>query len=51
MTAAGFCALHPILDYTRLLAPMNFRIHSERRLPVLLGANPAYVSIVAHRTV
>lgn len=47
--AFGLCALHPILDYARLLAPMNFRIHTERRLPVLLGVNPAYVSIVAHK--
>lgn len=47
--AFGFCALHPILDYARLIEPMGYRIHSERRLPVLLGVNPAYVSIVAHR--
>jgi demethylmenaquinone methyltransferase/2-methoxy-6-polyprenyl-1,4-benzoquinol methylase len=47
--ALGFCALHPILDYARLLEPMGFRIHSARRFPVLFGANPAYVSIVAHR--
>jgi len=47
--AAGCCALHPILDYARLLAPLGFRIRSERRLPVLLGVNPAYVSIVAER--
>lgn len=49
--ALGFCALHPILDYARLIEPMGFRIRSERRFPVLLGANPAYVSIVAQRTV
>jgi len=47
--ALGFCALHPIVDYTELLAPLGFRIRSERRLPVLIGANPAYVSIVAER--
>jgi demethylmenaquinone methyltransferase/2-methoxy-6-polyprenyl-1,4-benzoquinol methylase len=47
--ALGFCALHPILDYERLLEPMGFRIHSTRRFPVLIGANPAYVSIVAER--
>ena len=47
--ALGFCALHPILDYARLLEPLGFRIRSRRRLPVLLGANPAYVSIVARR--
>jgi demethylmenaquinone methyltransferase/2-methoxy-6-polyprenyl-1,4-benzoquinol methylase len=45
----GFCALHPILDYARLIEPIGLRIDSERRLPVVLGANPAYVSIVAHR--
>ena len=45
----GFCALHPILDYARLIEPMGYRIRSERRLPVLLGVNPAYVSIVAER--
>ena len=45
----GFCALHPILDYARLIEPMGYRIRSERRLPVLLGMNPAYVSIVAER--
>jgi ubiquinone/menaquinone biosynthesis C-methylase UbiE len=45
----GFCALHPIHDYARLIEPMGFRIRSERRLPVLLGTNPAYVSIVADR--
>jgi demethylmenaquinone methyltransferase/2-methoxy-6-polyprenyl-1,4-benzoquinol methylase len=49
--ALGLCALHPILDYALLLAPMNFRIQSERRLPVLLGANPAYVTIVAQRMI
>ncbi len=49
--ALGFCALHPILDYARLLEPLGFRIRSERRFPVLLGANPAYVSIVAERVV
>ncbi len=47
--ALGFCALHPILDYARLIEPMGFRIISERRLPVLLGVNPAYISSVAHR--
>jgi demethylmenaquinone methyltransferase/2-methoxy-6-polyprenyl-1,4-benzoquinol methylase len=47
--ALGFCALHPILDYARLLEPMGFRVRSERRLPVFLGANPAYVSIVGRR--
>jgi 2-polyprenyl-3-methyl-5-hydroxy-6-metoxy-1,4-benzoquinol methylase len=45
----GFCALHPILDYARLIEPMGFWIRSERRWPVLFGANPAYVSIVACR--
>jgi len=45
----GFCALHPILDYARLIEPLGFRIRSERRFPVLLGVNPAYVSIVAER--
>jgi demethylmenaquinone methyltransferase/2-methoxy-6-polyprenyl-1,4-benzoquinol methylase len=47
--ALGFCALHPILDYARLIEPMGYQIRSERRFPVLLGANPAYVSIIAHR--
>ena len=45
----GFCAPHPILDHARLLEPMGFRIRSARRFPVLLGANPAYVSIMAQR--
>ena len=48
--AFGFCALHPILDYACLMEPMGFRIRSERRLAVLFGANPAYVSIVANRS-
>ena len=47
--AMGFCALHPILDYARLLAPLGFRVRREQRFPVLLGVNPAYVSIVAER--
>jgi hypothetical protein len=47
--AFGFCALHPILDYARLIEPMGFEIRSTRRLPVLLGANPAYTAIVARR--
>jgi 2-polyprenyl-3-methyl-5-hydroxy-6-metoxy-1,4-benzoquinol methylase len=47
--ALGLCALHPILDYARLLEPVGFRIESERRLSVLFGANPAYISIVAGR--
>ena len=47
--ALGLCALHPILDYARLVEPMGFRIDTERRFPVLLGANPAYISIVARR--
>ncbi len=49
--ALGFCALHPILDYARLIEPMGFRIQSTRRFPVLLGNNPAFVSIVAQRVV
>ncbi len=47
--ALSLCALHPILDYRRLLAPPTFRIVSEDRLPVLLGQNPAYIAIVAER--
>lgn len=47
--ALGFCALHPIIDYVQLLEPLGFRIRSERRFPVLWGANPAYVSITAER--
>jgi ubiquinone/menaquinone biosynthesis C-methylase UbiE len=47
----GFCALHPILDHARLIEPLGFRIRSARRFPVLLGANPAYISIVAQRVV
>ncbi len=47
----GFCALHPILDYTRLLEPAGFRIESEQRFPILSGVNPAFVSIIAHRSV
>lgn len=47
--AFGFCALHPIFEYVRLIEPMDFRIRSERRLPVLFGMNPAFVSIVAQR--
>jgi hypothetical protein len=49
--ALGFCALHPILDHAALLEPLGFRIRSERRFPVLLGIDPAYVSIVAERVV
>lgn len=47
--ALGFCALHPIPDYPRWLGPIGFRVLSERRFPVLLGSNPAYVSIAAER--
>lgn len=47
--AFGFCALHSILDYESLIESTSFRIRSARRLPVLFGANPAYVSIVLHR--
>lgn len=47
--ALGLAALHPILDYPRLLEPLDFEIVFEQRLPVLFGANPAYVSIVAQR--
>jgi hypothetical protein len=47
--AFGFCALHPILDYGALLAPYGFEIRHERRFPLLLGRNPAYVSITAQR--
>lgn len=49
--AFGFCALHPILDHALLIEPMGFQIRSERRLPVLFGANPAFVSLVAQRVV
>lgn len=45
----GFCALHPIPDYPRLLEPLHFRIRSEQRFPVLFGSNPAFVSIAAER--
>lgn len=47
--ALGFCALHPILDYAKLLEPLGFRIRTERRFPVLAGRDPAYVSIIAER--
>jgi ubiquinone/menaquinone biosynthesis C-methylase UbiE len=47
--ALGYCALHPILDYGRLLAPLPFRIGSEVRLPLLPGGDPAYVAIRAER--
>lgn len=49
--AFGLCALHPILDHARLIEPLGFRIRSQRRLPVLLGDHPAYVSIVADRVI
>lgn len=45
----GLCALHPILDYSKLLDPEKFRVVSVNRLPVLVGQNPAYVSIVAEK--
>ncbi|MFK7894377.1 MAG: class I SAM-dependent methyltransferase [Myxococcota bacterium] len=47
--AFGFCELHPILDYGELLAGFGFEIRKERRLPLLFGQNPAYVSITAQR--
>ena len=47
--ALGFCALHPILDHAKLLEPLGFRIRTERRFPVLVGRDPAYVSIIAER--
>jgi ubiquinone/menaquinone biosynthesis C-methylase UbiE len=45
----GLCALHPILDYSKVLDPEKFRIVSVKRFPVAAGQNPAYVSIVAER--
>lgn len=47
--AFGFCALHPILNYARLIEPIGFLISSEMRLPILFGKNPAYTSIIARR--
>jgi len=47
--ALGFCDLHPILDYPRLLEPLGFRIRHEQRFPVWLGQNPAYMMVVAER--
>ena len=49
LVALGLCALHPILDYGALLPAAGFRVVGERRFPVLLGRDPAYVSIVAER--
>jgi demethylmenaquinone methyltransferase/2-methoxy-6-polyprenyl-1,4-benzoquinol methylase len=45
----GLCALHPILDYAKILDSSKLRIVRVNRLPVLGGQNPAYVSIVAER--
>lgn len=47
--AVGFCALHPILDYAPMLEALDLEIQNEQRLPVLLGRNPAFVSIEARR--
>ncbi len=47
--ALGFCALHPILDYAPMIERAGLRIHAERRLPILFGRNPAFVSIEARR--
>lgn len=48
----GFCALHPILDYSLLLAAHGMRIRKVERFPLsarLGKIGPAYVSIVAER--
>jgi len=47
--ALGLCDLHPILDYPRLLEPLDFRIRGLERFPVGPGRNPAYLSLVAER--
>lgn len=47
--AVGFCALHPILDYAPMLEGLGLEIRNVRRLPVLVGRNPAFVSIEARR--
>lgn len=47
--ALGLCDLHPILDYPRLLEPLDFRIRGLERFPVGVGRNPAYLSLLAER--
>ncbi|MEZ4331134.1 MAG: methyltransferase domain-containing protein [Myxococcota bacterium] len=47
--ALGLCELHPILDYHALAAEAGLRIVREHRFPVLLGSDPAFVTIVAER--
>lgn len=48
--ALGLCELHPILDYRALVGAAGLRIVRERRFPLLVGGDPAFVTIVAERT-
>jgi demethylmenaquinone methyltransferase/2-methoxy-6-polyprenyl-1,4-benzoquinol methylase len=45
----GYCALHPIPDYPRMLASLGIRVRSVRRFPLLWGGAPAFVAISAER--
>ena len=45
----GYCALHAIPDYPRMLASLGIRVRSVRRFPLLWGGNPAFVTISAER--
>jgi demethylmenaquinone methyltransferase/2-methoxy-6-polyprenyl-1,4-benzoquinol methylase len=48
--ALGFCALHSIPDYPKLIEGVGARVESITRFPLIPGlADPAYQSIVARR--
>ncbi len=47
--ALGLCALHPILDYDRVVDSRVLRIVSRHRLALLRGGDPAYEVILARR--
>lgn len=47
--ALGLCALHPILDYEKILPAAGWKIVEQRRLPVFGGGDPAFVAIRAER--
>jgi ubiquinone/menaquinone biosynthesis C-methylase UbiE len=48
--ALGYCALHPILDYPKLIEGVGARVRTVNRFPLVRGfASPAYQSIVAER--
>ena len=45
----GLCELHPILDYPKLMTGAGLRVVHEERFAVLLGSDPAFMTMVAER--